>query len=70
MEFKKQSRRTTVKGRKDKYDQNRCRKYRLLTIGNELRVAGGVGHNRGNRKVLHPTLSYFSNTDLLSGVIC
>ena len=30
----------------------------------------GWGHNRGNRKVLRLTLSCFSNTDLLSGVIC
>ena len=28
---------------KERQDQNKCRKYRLLTIGNELRVAGGVG---------------------------
>ena len=34
---------TTVKGRKNKYDKNRCRKYRLLMIGNKLRAAGGWG---------------------------
>ena len=26
---------TTLKGRKNKYDKNRCRKYRLLMIGNK-----------------------------------
>ena len=34
---------TTLKGRKNKYDKNRCRKYRLLMIGNKLRVVGGGG---------------------------
>ena len=32
-----------MKGRKNKYDENRCRKYRLLTIGNKLKVDGGEG---------------------------
>ena len=32
---------------KEKQDENRCRKYRLLMIGNKLRVAGGEG--RGER---------------------
>ena len=34
---------TTVKGRKNKYDKNRCRKYRHLMIGNKLRVLEGRG---------------------------
>ena len=34
---------TTVKGRKNKYDKNRCRKYRLFIIGNKLRATGGWG---------------------------
>ena len=37
---------TTVKGRNNK-DENRCRKYRHLMIGNKLMVVGGGGINRG-----------------------
>ena len=41
---------TTVKGRKNKYDKNRCRKYRLLMIGNKLMVIGSrVGGLTGDR---------------------
>ena len=34
---------TTVKGRKNKYDKNRCRKYRLLMKGKILRAVGVWG---------------------------
>ena len=36
-----------MKGRKNKEDENRRRKYRLLIIGNKLSVAAGEGTGEG-----------------------
>ena len=68
--FKEAKQMNYCEGKERQIRSKQMQEIQTLNDRNELTVAGGVGHNRGNRKVLRLTLSCFSNTDLLSGVIC